>query len=445
MKTINAIRLVFVVALLWVANSALAQAQLKNFRPYDKNGLNVFEPKKDTTSTSNEVEVKIGSAFALQFQALDHENNANAVVVGGVNQNGLHKLGNNFNLATANLDFDVKLYNGVNLHLRTYLSSRHHPEPYVKGGYITIDKLDFIRPGFLENIMNKVTFKFGHMENNYGDAHFRRSDNALAIYNPFVENYIMDAFTTEVGAEVYYQSNGWIAMGGITNGKLNQAVSKSGSTAPSIIGKVGYDKQFTDDFRFRLTGSLYYTERSARTYLYSGDRAGSRYYFVTENTAATSSANYASGRLNPGFNNEMTAIMVNPFVKFKGLEFFGLIEKVSGKNTAETDTRSFTQLGGELLYRFGQKENFYIGGRYNVASGELASRAVLDGVGSPTGNTVSEDIDVTRINLGGGWFMTKNIMVKLDYVTQKYDGYNNDSKFYDAKFSGVVLEAVIAF
>src|SRR5690606_4841313 len=134
----------------------------------------------------------------------------------------------------------------------------------------------------------------GHMENNYGDAHFRRSDNALAIYNPFVENYIMDAFTTEVGAEVYFQSNGWLAMGGVSNGKLNQDVRKSQSTSPSFLGKVGYDKQINDDLRVRLTGSVYYTHRSARTYLYSGDRAGSRYYFVTENEAATSSANYAS-------------------------------------------------------------------------------------------------------------------------------------------------------
>lgn len=46
------------------------------------------------------------------------------------------------------------------------------------------------------------------MENNYGDAHFRRSDNAQAIYNPFVGNLIMDAFTTEVGAELYYRKNG---------------------------------------------------------------------------------------------------------------------------------------------------------------------------------------------------------------------------------------------
>src|SRR5699024_6578192 len=156
----------------------MGQAQdLMNFRTYDKDGVNVFEPHKDTVSTSNDVKVQLGGAFALQFQNLTHENS------GAV---PLYNIGNNFNLATANLDLDVRLYDGVNLHLRTYLSSRHHPEPYVKGGYLTIDKLNFIQEGFLEDIMKKVTIKIGHMENNSGDAHFRRSDNALTIYNPFV-------------------------------------------------------------------------------------------------------------------------------------------------------------------------------------------------------------------------------------------------------------------
>lgn len=418
-----------IVALVGVALSGQSQ-ELKNFRTYDKNGVNVFEAPKDTTSTSNDVHVKVGGAFALQFQALDHENKANFVDNGsGVNANQLYAIGNNFNLATANLDLDVRLYDGINLHLRTYLSSRHHPEPYVKGGYITIDKLDFIKKDFLKNVMDKVTLKFGHMENNYGDAHFRRSDNALAIYNPFVGNYIMDAFTTEVGAEVYYRHNGWLGMVGVTNGKLNQTASE-GTTSPSTILKLGYDKQIDEDLRLRLTGSMYHTAHSARTYLYGGDRAGSRYYFVMENTAASSSANYSSGLVVPGFTNEMTAFMVNPFVKYKGLEFFGLVETVSGKTKAETDTRNFLQTGAELLYRFGANENFYVAGRYNNVSGDLAN---------------GDDIDVTRFNIGGGYFMTKNILVKLEYVNQKYDGYNNNSILHDGKFSGFVAEAVIAF
>ncbi|UPQ80054.1 hypothetical protein M0M57_04280 [Flavobacterium azooxidireducens] len=427
-------RNLFTLALVLISTLAIAQKQqyqLDNWRPYDKTGLSMFEAPKDTTSTFENVKVRIGGAFALQYQALDHENNADVVLnANNVNTNQLVNLGNNFNLATANLDIDVALYDGVNLHLRTYLSSRHHPEPYVKGGYIQIDKLDFISKGFMAETMKNLTIKIGHMENNYGDAHFRRSDNALAIYNPFVGNYIMDAFTTEVGAELYYRKNGWIGMVGATNGKLNQTTNAPGVTSPSVMAKIGYDKQLNTDLRFRLTGSLYNTAQSARTYLYGGDRAGSRYYFVMENTLATSSANYSSGLITPGFTNELTAIMINPFVKYKGLEFFGMVEKVSGKTRAEVDERDFTQLGAELIYRFGKNENLYVAGRYNNVTGETAA---------------SEDVDVTRFNIGGGWFMTKNILVKFEYVNQKYDGYAKTNILNEGKFSGFVAEAVIAF
>ena len=173
------------------------------------------------------------------------------------------------------------------MHLRTYLSSRHHPEPYVKGGYIQFDKLDFISEGFLGDFMKYATIKIGHMENNYGDAHFRRSDNSSAIYNPFVGNLIMDGFTTEVGAELYYQNNGWLAMLGFTNGKLNQGVDNPDTGGASFLAKFGYDKQISEDFRFRLTGSMYNTGAVRRSYLYSADRTGSRYYLVLETLEET--------------------------------------------------------------------------------------------------------------------------------------------------------------
>ncbi len=131
----------------------------------------------------------------------------------------------NFNLATSNLDLDVALANGVRMHLRTYLSSQNHNEAYVKGGYLQVDRLDFIQEDFLGGLMDKLRFKVGHMELNYGDNHFRRTDNAQAIFNPFVGNYIMDSFTTEVAGEVYYYSGPMFAMIGLSNGKLNQSVT----------------------------------------------------------------------------------------------------------------------------------------------------------------------------------------------------------------------------
>ena len=280
--------------------------------------------------------------------------------------------------------------------------------------------------------MKYATIKIGHMENNYGDAHFRRSDNSQTIYNPFVGNLIMDSFTTEVGAELYYQcDSGFLGMVGFSNGKLNQNVKisngKTGGAA--FLAKLGYDKQISDDFRFRLTGSLYNTGYAPSVYLYTADRGGSRYYDIMQDETATSD-NFRSGRFDPGFRNKITAIMINPFIKTGGLEFFGTIELTSGRTLAETDRRKAQQYAGELIYRFGSTENFYLGTRYNTVSAELSS---------------GDDVNIDRFQLGAGWFMTNNILLKAEYVVQKYKDYPAGDLLEDGKFNGLTLEAAISF
>ena len=419
---------------LMMAAGLQAQAQqrdLDNFRPLDQRGINMFEAPKDTVSTFDGVRVRVGGASTIQFQALDHESAGEWYNAAG-DRMGLVDIGPNFNLPTANLDLDVALAPGLRMHLRTYLSSRHHPEPYVKDGFIQIDGLDFIQPGLMSDLMDHVTIKIGHMEQNYGDAHFRRSDNAQTIYNPFVGNLIMDAFTTEVGAEVYYRHSGFLAMAGATNGKLNQSVANPSANGVSWLGKIGYDNgQFADPdgLRFRLTGSVYHTSQVPNSFLYGADRAGSRYYLVMEETGATPVAQFTSARYNPNFGNEVTAFMVNPFLKFGGLEFFGTYEMASGLR-GNGPERDFTQLAGELIYRFGPAENFYVGGRYNTIEGDDVS-----GV----------EIDINRLQIAGGWFLTKNVLAKVEYVNQNYNGFRTNSRFYDGNFNGLMVEAAISF
>ena len=417
-------QLLSVIFLFTLSVAYAQQPRMQFFRPNDRDGVNVFEPGKEDSVEVDKLKVRLGGAFALQFQAIDHENSANNLV----------NLINNFNLPAANFDIDVQLYDGVRMHLRTYLSSRHHTETYVKGGYIQIDKLDFIKEDFLKPLMDKVTIKIGQMENNYGDTHFRRTDNGHALYNPFVGNYIMDSFTTEIGGEIYYQTNGWLAMVGLTNGRLNQSVADT-STMAAIIAKVGYDKQISEDLRIRLTGSIYNVNNTSTTYLYGGDRAGSRYYKVMDMDGG--STNDFSGRINPGFKTDMTSIMINPFVKFKGLEFFGVFETSSGfdkvKDAAFDGDRTWTQLAAELIYRFGRDEKLYAGARYNTVSGQLPGEE-------------TDKVTVNRFNIGGGWFLTKNILAKVEYVSQQYEDYPvSQVQFSGGKFSGLMIEAVIAF
>ncbi len=402
------------IALLTLPVVGQNQRDLDNFRYRDQRGINQFEAPKDTVSTFDGLHVRVGGASTIQFQDLDQENS-------GVE--GLNELEGNFNLATANLDLDVALYDGVRMHLRTYLSSQNHTEAYVKGGYIQIDKLDFISEGFAQGLMDHLRIKIGHMENNYGDAHFRRTDNAMSLYNPFVGNYLMDSFTTEVGAEVYYFGGPWLAMVGFTNSKLNQSTIEV-DTDPSFLAKFGYDNQATEGLRLRLTGSVFtspqrgLTSRGSTQYLYAGDRAGTRYYNVMDGS-------FRAGRINPDFGEELTSFMFNPFLKYGGLEFFGVIESASG-----SDDANWNQYSGELIYRFGGDDDLYVGARYNTVDGEMAG-----------GN----DVSVNRFQLGAGWFMTKNILMKAEYVNQDYNDYPAGDIHHEGNFNGFTLEAAISF
>jgi hypothetical protein len=295
------------------------------------------------------------------------------------------------------------------------------------------------------------------MEINYGDAHFRRSDGGQTLQNPFMESYIMDAFATEIGGEVLLQKNGLFGMVGITNGMIkghvdsvNVAKNAAGeiiddntSRNPSLYVKGGVDKQITSDFRVRVSGSLYHNSSQAGSglTLYSGDRAGSNYQNVMERVGLAgitpgtslpaSTSMFTSGRLNPGFSKKVTAAMFNGFVKYKGLELFGTYETANGRTRMEKDDRGFNQLAGDILYRLGKNENLYVGARYNTVTGKLQG--------------MTDNIKVDRLAFAGGWFMTKNVLMKAEYVIQNYKDFAPTDFRSGGKFKGYVIEAVVGF
>ena len=428
------------IALFLLSGSAFAQPgtdleysnDLQYYRPSGQAGISMFEVPKAAYGPRDGVEVNVpfdgltvhvGGDFAIQFQGLSQSNDSTNLV----------DLAPNFALPTANFNVDVQIADGMRMHLRTYLSSRHHTEAYVKGGYFQVDNLDFLQEDFLSGVMDVARFRFGMDEINYGDTHFRRSDNAAVMYNPFVGNYLMDAFTTEPFAEATVLSNGLVGVAGITNGRLNQR-PLSGDNGVAVYGKLGYDRQVSEMLRARLTGSVYHsTSEGTRDYLYGGDRAGARYYNVLEVIGEERPSDFLP-RFNPGFPHQ-TAFQINPFAQYQvaesvGVEVFGVVERSIG---GPEGAGAFTQLGGELLLRLGPAQDFYLGGRFNTVNGD----AVEDG----------PDQEVRRFNVGGGWFLTNNVLAKLEYVSQSYDGegYVGNAKYEGAEFSGVVLEAAISF
>ncbi|MBK8699668.1 MAG: hypothetical protein IPN29_09010 [Saprospiraceae bacterium] len=438
---------IFTLALVVLMIAKTTAQKIQYTRAYDQTGINVFEAPKAETMAYEGFKLHIGGSFRQGYQMLSHEN----VDTSKAKKLALYALGNGFNLAAANLNFDVQLGDGIRVFLENYMAARHHNEFWVKGGYIQIDRLPmFGNPSWFEKY---VRVKIGHMEVNYGDNHFRRSDGGNAVFNPFVENNVMDQFTTEIGGEVYlYPTEGFMLMLGLTNGLIRNNIrdyslspvigtAKADSItakSPSILLKAAYDKKVNDDLRFRLSASMYNNQSSPSITLYSGDRTGSGYFGVVEAAAwANSTPDFTSGRFNPGYSNSLRAICINPFIKFKGLELFGTYETALGKTVNEkpdsydgTD-RKTTQLAGELVYRFLANEQLFIGARYNSVTSRL--------------NGYTSDVDITRTAIAAGWFPTKNLLLKGEYVTQKYEGFRGTDIRNGAKFNGITIEAIVGF
>ncbi len=408
----------------------VAPITIQHYVAHDSRSINQFEPPKEEGVPYEGFKLQWGGGFTQQFQMLHHSNDATPAVP-------LKKIGTGFNNASANMYMDAQLAQGIRVEMTTYLSSRHHNETWVKDGYLLIDGSPW-ENATLDNLMKIMTLKAGHFEVNYGDAHFRASDNGNAIANPFVGNLIMNAFTTEIGAEAYFRKDGWMAMVGATGGEIRGTVAKDDSVnkrpAPAYLAKIGLDRQINERLRVRLMGSLYTTKTSASNTLYTGSRAGSRYYEVL--TLPTESASGAAwtGDIQPGLSSEVTAMVFNPFIKVGSIEFFGNLESAEGRNAREITLgdakRKWSQMSGDVIYRFAW-DDLYLAARYNTVKGRFA------------GNT--SDVTVNRAQLGGGWFMTPGILMKLEYVRQEYQDYPVANRYHDARFEGMMVEGVVAF
>ena len=435
-----------------LSTSYLFAQDIQYSRCTDQRGLNVFEPSKMTNVEYGGFKLDIGGAFTQGYQMLNHENGDKT------KKYGLYPLGNGFNLASANLNFDIQLGDGIRIYLENYMAARHHNEFWVKGGYIQIDKLPmFNNPEWYTKYFR---VKIGHMEVNYGDTHFRRTDGGNAIFNAFADNNIMDEFATEIGGELYvFPADGFMAMIGLTNGLIRNNVRDYGllpvigsykdangqtiitdsitTKNPSIILKAAYDKTM-ENLRFRLSASMYHNNSSPSLTLFGGDRTGSAYFGVMEAAASTNgTAEAFSGRFNPGLTNKLTTFIINPFVKYKGLEFFGTYESAVGKSVNEKPdaydgkNRKTTQIAGELIYRFLKNEQVFVGAKYNTVTSRL--------------NGYTSDVDITRLAFSAGWFPTKNLLLKGEYVNQKYEGFKDTDLRYQGKFNGLVIQAVVGF
>ena len=104
---------------------------------------------------------------------------------------------------------------------------------------------------------------------------------------------------------------------------------------------------------------------------------------------------------------------------------------MEGRASVESADRKWNQYAVDAVYRFLPGEKLFVGGRYNTAKGQLRG--------------IANDVSVDRFEVGGGWFITPAVLLKAEYVNQKYNDFPVTNILNGGKFKGIMLEGVIGF
>ena len=82
------------------------------------------------------------------------------------------------------------------------------------------------------------------------------------------------------------------------------------------------------------------------------------------------------------------------------------------------------------MYRFGS-DKAYIGARYNRVEGNLAG--------------ITNKVNIERMQLGSGYFLTPNVLMKFEWADQKYGNFPSSDIRNGGRFKGFMIEGVVGF
>jgi hypothetical protein len=371
-------------------------------------------------------------------QALQHKN-----AFGG-NGTALAELEPGFQTAFGDLGFIGKF--GENEEIKVvfdmYLSSRNHPsQTYGNEGYILMtgvpENLKSLK--FLDPILRKVDVKAGHMLLNFGDGLMHRSNNAIVQNNPLIGNFVIDPNIVSVGMEVSSKPGriNWLV--GVANGtttedwNVGRGFSYHGKLAVYPIKSVRTTLSYiaTDQSDNPVKGQA----GGSGMQMFSGNRSGERYAGVLGGGQAPGGVFPQAGEKFSATQFDLTFDNSSP-IKLYGHYGITRDEDING-TVAGAPEETWSYYAGDVVYKL--NEAIYVAARYSGAQARKFQGVDSDGT-------------VNRYQVGGGLWLTKNLLVKVEYVQQKYDGFaqgnivnNNVQAWRNPEFSGVVSEVSFSF
>lgn len=407
--------LLVLIAILFVALAGTAQAQIK-------------------ISDTEDTKLYITLATVGTYQALDQTNVYDAKGV------PLPHLTSGMQTAFGDLGFAGKFgkKQEVEMYFDLYLASRNHPsQTYGNQGYLAIHDIPENLVGLhkaLSPIFQRVDVKVGAFLVDYGDQIYHRSNNAIVQANPLVGNFVIDPNLVSVGGEVMSKPGkyGWLV--GVTNGTNTEDWSAGRGIAYN--GKLWvYPIE-----PLRLSGSVFRANHSdsatSTATLFSGNRSGERYGGVLGGGQAPGDILARNGKDVIAYQADATWQTKAMPIKLYG--HFGQtkdrdINGIAPKHLEET----WKYYAADAVYNL--TSTVYAAARYSAANTDKF-------------NGLSSDGKVRRIQLGGGLWLTRNMLMKVEWVDQKYSGFRAGDMVNsgvdagrEPRFKGLVSEFSFAF
>lgn len=374
-------------------------------------------------------------------QALDHEN---AVPADDEEGTELGSLESGFQTAWGNIDVRGTFGDEeeIELFFDLYIASRPHAsQTYGHEGYLLIRGVPENVKGLqgLNTVFDHIDLKVGHFEINFGDNPLRRSDNADVQNNPLIGNFLVDSENVEVGAEIYGEPGVFNWLVGVSSGTNTEDFQEGRGNA--LHGKVWLELPAD----LRLAGSYYTVDHSdngpgrpipgSKSNLFASNRSGGRYGGVFGGGGAP-------GQVLPTNGQDVSAWQADVTWNRGGrpLELYANYGNTSDDDTngslPESPAEEWSYYTAEAIYRF--TENGYGAVRYTAAEADELMGLPSDG-------------SVDRIQAGFGFWLTENLLGKVEYVTQKYrnfavgDVVSGVQAWRNPEFDGVVAEVSFSF
>jgi len=390
----------------------------------------------------NDVNLYMGLDTVGRLQALAQHNVRDTVS----NKISSGTLRSGFQTAYGNMSFLADFNKQMEVYFDIFLADKPHQD-YLQGdeGYMLIRDL----PGpvgdipWVKAIFDKVDVKAGQFETDFGDAHYRRSINAIVQRNPLVGDYLIDPRATEVGMEIYTNDGALPVPVGLLVG-----FGSGGDTGDfkkghqySVHGKVWAEPIE----KLRTSASVYAVDQSGNTTsvtnLFRANRSGGAYAGIF--TDGTSPGDITSGAGKQVFASQFDLTWEgNPVELYSHIGWFQ--DTDTNGSVAGTPTESWLYYAAEGIYRFNKR--LYAAARYSgAAAGRLVSAT------NSTRDVHSAGV-AHRIQVGGGYWLAKTVLLKAEYVYQIFKGFKSDASqvagvdaWNDPSFDGVITEVSFSF